>query len=167
LAWLKPQFGKVCKVNRFSRQMTYRKLKAKGLFTGRQLLDETHVLIADSEGTIVDIVHDESAGEGIEPYEGLLCPGLINCHCHLELSHLKGKIPEKTGLVNFVFTVITQRDFQSEEILQAIFEAEDEMRNGIVAVGDICNNAYVTEGKKRLIIISLRSATFPQLLHQK
>ena len=23
-------------------------------------------------------------------YHGILCPGFINSHCHLELSHLKG-----------------------------------------------------------------------------
>ena len=141
---------KVCKVNRFSRQMTYRKFKAKGLFTGRELLDESYILIVDAEGTIVDIVNEDTAGDAIEQFDGLLCPGLINCHCHLELSHLRGKITEKTGLVDFVFTVITQREFPIDSILEAIAGAEDEMKqNGIVAVGDICNNAHTLSQKEK------------------
>jgi cytosine/adenosine deaminase-related metal-dependent hydrolase len=55
---------------------------------------------------------------------------------------MRGLIPEKTGLVDFVFSVVTQRHFPEEEILSAIETAEKEMlQNGIVAVGDICNNA--------------------------
>ena len=133
--------------------MTYRKFKAKGLFTGRDLLDDSYILIADADGTIVDIVLEDSAGDVTDQVDGLLCPGLINCHCHLELSHLRGKISEKTGLVDFVFTVITQREFPTEKILEAISSAEDEMKdNGIVAVGDICNNTYtlLQKEKKRL-----------------
>jgi cytosine/adenosine deaminase-related metal-dependent hydrolase len=63
---------------------------------------------------------------------------------------MKGRIPEKTGLVDFVFKVVTERHHPEEEILQAIADAEDEMlRNGIVAVGDICNNALTIPQKQK------------------
>lgn len=90
------------------------------------------------------------AGEGVEKVDGLLTPGFINCHCHLELSHMKGLIPERTGLVDFVFTVVTQRTAPEEEILQAIADAEAAMKAaGIVAVGDICNNTLTLPQKER------------------
>lgn len=61
---------------------------------------------------------------------------------------MKGLIPEKTGLVDFVFSVVTQRHFPEEEILKAIADAESEMiQNGIVAVGDICNNLLTLDQK--------------------
>lgn len=63
---------------------------------------------------------------------------------------MKGRIPEKTGLVDFVFKVVTERHHFEEEILAAIADAEDEMlRNGIVAVGDICNNALTLPQKQK------------------
>jgi cytosine/adenosine deaminase-related metal-dependent hydrolase len=71
-------------------------------------------------------------------------PGMINAHCHLELSHLKSTLPEGTGLVDFLLHVTRQRNaFSDDTIFQAITHAEEEMlSNGIVAVGDISNNAY-------------------------
>lgn len=121
--------------------MKYRKFKADYLFNGINILDSDYVLIADINGKIINIVHKNEAGEGIEEFNGILSPGFINAHCHLELSHLKNFIPEKTGLVDFVFKIVTERHFDHNEIISSIKNAEDEMRKcGIVAVGDICNN---------------------------
>ncbi len=112
------------------------------------MLPAGNVLITDKSGVFVDIVSLTDAGEDVAQFNGILCPGFINAHCHLELSHLKGVIPERTGLVEFVFKVITQRDFATADILTAIEAAEQEMlQTGIVAVGDICNTA-ITIGQK-------------------
>lgn len=74
-------------------------------------------------------------------YEGLLMPGMVNAHCHLELSHLRSQVEEGSGLLRFLLSVVALRDkFTPEEKLKAIEHAETEMiSNGIVAVGDICN----------------------------
>jgi len=113
------------------------------------MLPEGHVLITDETGVVEAITSPEEAGSDIEFHTGIISPGFINAHCHLELSHLKGLIPEKTGLVEFVFKVITERHFAEEQILTAIATAEDEMlQNGIVAVGDICNNVLTIPQKK-------------------
>ncbi len=119
--------------------MSYRRLKADYLFDGFEL-HRDRVLICRKDGTIEGHVDGEAAGSDLEYLSGILCPGFLNCHCHLELSHLKGKIPEKQGLVNFVFSVVSMRN-QSDEIKQnAIRIAESDMlKEGIVAVGDICN----------------------------
>lgn len=119
-----------------------RKLKADGIFTGRQLLDAAHVLVCTQDGTIVNIVHDKDAGEGVELFEGLLCPGFVNCHCHLELSHLLGQIPQHTGLVQFILHILALRSTNEATIVQAMQQAERQMlQEGIVAVGDISNLA--------------------------
>lgn len=121
--------------------MRYRKFKADYLFTGKNILSSDRVLITDSNGKIINIVNEIEAGDDVEVFKGILSPGFINAHCHLELSHLKNKIPEKTGLVDFVFKVVTERHFDQQEILDSMKVAEDEMLEcGIVAVGDICNN---------------------------
>lgn len=142
--------------------MAYRKFKANQLFTGFNMLDDNHVLVATQEGVVQDIIPTAEAGEDIETFDGLLSPGFVNCHCHLELSHLKNLIPEKTGLVDFVFTVVTQRHLPEDEIYDAIKQAEDEMlANGIVAVGDICNNNHTIpqKTKQRLIYYNFIEAS--------
>jgi len=121
--------------------MSYRKFKADYLFTGKNILGSDPVLITDSKGKIINIVDEIEAGEDIEILKGILSPGFINAHCHLELSHLKNIIPEKKGLVDFVFKVVTDRHFDHKEVIDSIKDAEHEMlKCGIVAVGDICNN---------------------------
>jgi cytosine/adenosine deaminase-related metal-dependent hydrolase len=121
--------------------MNYRKFQGTHLFTGKTMLTDHEVLIANNNGEIVSIVSKEDAGENVEILDGIVCPGFINTHCHLELSHMKGIIPEGTGLVDFVYAVINERSFAEEEILEAIGKAEEQMLvSGIVAVGDICNN---------------------------
>ena len=120
----------------------YRKFTAAHIFTGHQLLDSNFVLITTAQGEVVSIVAKDDAGDDIEFLEGMLSPGFINAHCHLELSHLKNVIPAGTGLVQFVQQVITKRSPLDEAKLLAMHAAETEMYNsGIVAVGDICNTA--------------------------
>jgi len=125
--------------------MSYRKLKADYLFDGYQIPRSGSVLICGQDGTIENIVDEDEAGSGLEEFTGMIVPGFINCHCHLELSHLKGLIAEKQGLVNFVLSVMSQRFQPSASKKQAMLDAEKEMMAaGIVAVGDISNTNDAT-----------------------
>src|SRR6476646_6532117 len=131
--------------------MAFRKLSATAIFDGRELL-KNHVLVIAEEGSVEEL-RPLSSDDEAEMLEGILSPGFINCHCHLELSHMKGRIPEKTGLVNFVFRVVTERHHSEEEIMNAIEIAENEMlQGGIVAVGDICNNDLTFKQKKKNLL---------------
>jgi cytosine/adenosine deaminase-related metal-dependent hydrolase len=119
-----------------------KKLSADFIFDGFQL-HENAVLIIDSDGTVEGIFpKSEFETSEIEYYKGVLSPGFINAHCHLELSHLKNAIPEKTGLPGFIRKIPEIRYFEKEEIAAAIHNADRLMQeNGIVAVGDIANTA--------------------------
>jgi aminodeoxyfutalosine deaminase len=122
--------------------MHYQKFKGTGLFTGTELLPGDQVLVTKADGTIVGIVPETEAGDDIQVVSGLLCPGFVNAHCHLELSHLLGAIPEGTGLIPFLQAVPKLRQYPPEEIQAAMAQAAESMyQNGIVAVGDICNTA--------------------------
>lgn len=122
--------------------MRYRKFKADFIFDGRKILEKGKVLITNEKGIIESIVNEAEAGDDVQIFRGLLSPGFINCHCHLELSHMKNVIESGTGLVDFLITVVGKRGFEKEIIAEAIVAADAEMyENGIVAVGDICNTA--------------------------
>lgn len=143
--------------------MAYRKFKADHLFDGYTLHGNDKVLVTGSDGTIGAIVNESEAGDDIEIFEGILSPGLINCHCHLELSHLKNVIPPHTGLIEFLCSVVTKREAPSKsppkgetfedptiKKMNAIINAEKEMYdNGIVAVGDIGNTADTASIKNK------------------
>jgi len=130
--------------------MAYRKFKADQLFDGYRLYDNDKVLITDDSGKVENIVGVSEAGDDVQTFSGILSPGLINCHCHLELSHLKNIIPPHTGLIEFLCSVVTKRDFPREVIDQEIIKAEMEMYdNGIVAVGDIGNTADTADVKSK------------------
>lgn len=119
-------------------------LTAARIHDGYRFLPNDSVLIIANDGTILDIVAKNTiANKQIDYFEGLLCPGFVNTHCHLELSHLRGVIPEATGLVDFVRAIPAVRnDFDEADILSAIQKQLVAMQqNGIVAVGDIANTA--------------------------
>lgn len=102
------------------------------------------VLEVSAAGEILKIFTQEEAEAKsighVEKFEGVLVPGFVNTHCHLELSHLFGKIPEQTGLPAFVREIVAQRAAADEVVIAAMQQADKQMyENGIVAVGDISN----------------------------
>lgn len=116
------------------------------------------MVVVDREGFILDIVDPQFRSEEyqqiidsgkVESFQGALVPGFINAHCHLELSHLRGKITEGTGLPDFLKAVSQQRTASDEIVLAAMQTADQEMwSEGIVAVGDISNRAISLDVKK-------------------
>lgn len=113
-------------------------------------LDNT-VLITDDAGKILALEpanqHDPAS---VQHLNGVLIPGFINTHCHLELSHLKGMVNTGTGLIPFITEVVTKRGASREAIQEAIRNAEAEMlADGIVALGDISNAIDTFEVKSK------------------
>lgn len=78
---------------------------------------------------------------GVEFYNGILVPDFVNAHCHLELSYLKGAIPQGGGFTAFARGMGEVRGLKGPEERQlAAAEADRQMwRQGIGGVGDVCN----------------------------
>jgi len=100
------------------------------------------IVTVDEFGKIIS-VSDQQPQHNAAPIKhlsGIICPGFVNTHCHLELSHLKGKIDKGGGLVSFIKDVQKHRNTEPAKMLDAAIAADSEMyENGIVAVGDISN----------------------------
>jgi len=121
-----------------------KKLAADFIFSGNSAPIKNGVVVLDNNGVVLDLLNPETTTinwEEVEKKEGIICPGFINTHCHLELSYLKNQLSEHTQLHNFIKEITSARDnYTSEERLHAIKLGEQEMiKNGIVAVGDIAN----------------------------
>jgi len=129
-----------------------RKISATYIFPGNQPPLKNGILVCEDDGTVVDLIdtgarlHEQA---GLEQYSGILVPGFVNAHCHLELSHLKEKIPEKTGLGGFLGTINKLRNSEVENQEEAMKHANFEMKHaGIVAVGDVSNSYASLETKR-------------------
>lgn len=110
------------------------------------------VIGVNEDGSIHSILNQAQAKgiNDITHYDGILVPGFINTHCHLELSHLRGKIKEKTGLTTFIKSILSLRQQPDEDVIAAMERADQEMyANGIVAVGDISNVLLSRDVKRK------------------
>lgn len=120
-------------------------LSADYIFSAHTGFIKNGILVLDGNGVVHDLI-DPAKAEKIpaaEKFDGILCPGFINAHCHLELSHMRGQVAKHTGFVGFAKELLPKRGtFSPEEIAAAIENAENEMYvNGIAGVGDISNTA--------------------------
>ena len=100
------------------------------------------VVTVDDFGKIIS-VSDKPLDNNPPPEKlsGIICPGFVNTHCHLELSHMLGMIPTRTGLVEFIKTITKNRGTDTGLVTAAAEKSDHDMyENGIVAVGDISNN---------------------------
>ena len=114
-------------------------ITARKIHNGNKWLPDNSTIEVAEDGTIL-AVHDGPI-VGAAFYDGILVPGFVNAHCHLELSHMKGMVPTGTGLIPFLRSVPTHRnDFDDRQKLLARQAAYREMVDtGIVAIGDIAN----------------------------
>lgn len=123
--------------------MRQRKISAQYILPGDGRCLKRGILTLSESGRIVNLEDTggklEEAG-GIEFYNGILIPGFVNAHCHLELSHLHGRIPRGTGLGEFIRKVVSERNDNMDTREEKIRKADAMMyHKGIVAVGDVSN----------------------------
>jgi cytosine/adenosine deaminase-related metal-dependent hydrolase len=83
----------------------------------------------------------ESMAREIDLGNVAILPGLVNAHTHLELSHLRGRIPAGQTFVSWIRAVIAARGNNAEPGIPAAIEEgiAEAIRCGTAAVGDITN----------------------------
>jgi cytosine/adenosine deaminase-related metal-dependent hydrolase len=128
-----------------------RRISAQYVFTSAGKPLRRGVVTAASDGTILSV--EDTGGDlaeksGTEFYNGIIIPGLVNCHSHLELSHMRNTLPAGGGLTEFINGIRQHRDAETDEIVRAARDADNEMyREGVVASGDISNNSLTFDIK--------------------
>jgi aminodeoxyfutalosine deaminase len=127
----------------------FRKISAQYVYTGSGKVLKRGIVVVNSNGTVVEVIDTQgnlTEMAGLEFYDGILVPGFVNVHSHLELAHLHQKIAPHKGLIRFIIDV---GRFRAVPVTQtAIRQADRTMyQNGIVAVGDISNTTDSFEVK--------------------
>ena len=110
------------------------------------------VITAGDDGTIIKV--EDTHGDlqeihSVEFHNGAIIPGFVNCHCHLELSHMKGKTAQGKGLADFIEEVRNSRLSDKDKIITAARSADERMYEaGINLCADICNTSLTFNIKK-------------------
>ncbi len=134
-----------------------RKLSAHYIITGTGAVLVKGIVILSDDGTVIETIDtkgelDEMAN--VEFYSGVLIPGFVNAHCHLELSNLRNVFPEKNGLPGFMKKVAEHRNPEEIRVIEAAQKADFELfKNGVVAVGDVSNTntTFQLKSKSRIV----------------
>lgn len=97
--------------------------------------------------TVLDVgpaaeVLPRHAGAPVERHDGVVMPGLVNAHAHVELSALRGRVPGGRGFLPWVDALIGARAEQGEEEAAAAVDAAVRALDayGTAAIGDVTNS---------------------------
>ena len=114
------------------------------------VLKRGYVLL-NSDNEVVEVGELTEECEDTEFYSGILCPGFVNAHCHVELSHLVGMFEQATGMSGFINQINAMRENVGKEGRIKALEAQmDKMyREGVSAMADISNCSESFECKSK------------------
>ena len=115
-------------------------------------LERNIIIEIDERRRIISIEQCDALDSraGVEFYSGIITAGLINAHCHLELSYLHGAIAEGSGFAGFAREIGRVRgNFSDEQRIHAASIADARMwEEGVEAVADIANDTLVMDVKR-------------------
>ncbi len=115
---------------------------------GWVLIDSENIIkngfVKTESGKIIDVGQGRGHGlsdQIIDHGPGVLMPGLVNAHTHLELSALKNCTNTTSGFISWVQSVIDQRDRAGEKkLLAGIHDGINELiDSGSLIAGDIAS----------------------------
>ena len=101
----------------------------------------------DADGTVLEVGVCDSDEE---VQAGVIVPGFVNAHCHVELSHLHGKFVKGTGMAGFIDQINTLRDWAGRDVKVGLTRKwMDKMwEDGVSAMADISNDDSSFDVKK-------------------
>ncbi len=125
-----------------------RHFAANYIFDGSKLIKNAYISVDNYEKIIFVSAENQALREKpfMKFYNGILCPGLINSHCHLELSTLNYENNKNIGLSAFIKKMIAERANYNEP--KKIKIADDIMfLKGVNLCADISNTNASIETK--------------------
>jgi cytosine/adenosine deaminase-related metal-dependent hydrolase len=129
-----------------------KRFSAQYVITNSSSILKRAIITTEDDGTVKDI--EDTAGDlkekhSVEFHNGIIIPGFVNCHCHLELSHMKGAMPQGMGLGDFIEKIRSTRDSDRDKIIRSAHLADNEMYDeGVSLCADICNTPETFPLKK-------------------
>jgi len=111
------------------------------------ILQNGYVVVHD--GFIIEIGKGSKSVDGpiIDHGNGVILPGLVNAHTHLELCALKNRVASQNGFLSWVQELLAQRSgFEPETLLQeAALGIDQLLSSGCIAAGDVSTMGITQE----------------------
>jgi len=129
-----------------------KRFSAQFIITNSAAILKRGIVTVEDNGTIrgvEDTSGDLKETDSVEFHNGIIIPGFVNCHCHLELSHMVGMVSEGGGLGRFLENINKSRNTEHDIIVSSARKADEYMfREGVSLCGDICNTSSTFGIKK-------------------
>lgn len=126
---------------------------ASHLILTPQGLQRGKLVAFDDSGAVLGIEECPSLDRmaGVEWCGGVLIPGMVNAHSHLELSYVQGCITPHEGFTGFARGLRASRHLATPEFMESRAEYWDAKMwsEGVQAVGDVCNDTLSFGVKSR------------------
>lgn len=90
------------------------------------------------QGELAEVRATPTPGAAATELRGLLLPGLVNAHAHLELSDLRGQVPGGQGLSTWAMALLARRRPPQDEAIAAA--VEEAWQFGTAAIVDTTNS---------------------------
>jgi aminodeoxyfutalosine deaminase len=134
---------------------------AQYAYTNAGPLLKRPVIATSDDGTIISVT--DTGGNLPESatlawHNGIIVPGFVNSHCHLELSSFRGLVEPAAGLPGFIESIRRLRETPMGDAGAAATKYDTIMHSeGIVACADICNgtDSFSAKQKSKIDYISL------------
>jgi cytosine/adenosine deaminase-related metal-dependent hydrolase len=131
-------------------------IHADGVITGDADSICDGAVVVGADGVVIEVGHaadvlPRHAGAKIERVLGVVFPGLVNAHTHIELSVLRGRIAGGKGFLPWVrHFVATRTEVMEDEESQAIALAVDDLDAfATSAVGEVTNRLITVKALAR------------------
>lgn len=119
-----------------------KRVSAKYLYTIEpELVIENGFVEFEEDGTIIRIGKSDNIDSEEIYYDGAVVPGFVNSHCHIELSHLKGRFRKGSGMAGFIDQINELRDVVGPEEKKILLQEQMQYlwEQGVSAMADISN----------------------------
>jgi aminodeoxyfutalosine deaminase len=136
---------------------------------GESILERGGVAISAGKILAVGTANDLQARFGNVPQEyvpGVMLPGLINAHTHLELGYQRAAIQRPASFTDWV--TILMRNYPGPDHIEAAVTAavkvgiQESLRAGVTCVGDISRHCTIT--RKTLATENFRAVSFGEVI---
>ena len=105
----------------------------------------------NDDNVVVEIGQLDGECADTEFYSGILCPGFVNAHCHVELSHLVGAFEQASGMSGFINQINALRNTVDKDgrIKALEFQMDKMYKEGVSAMADIsnCSESFACKAK--------------------